>query len=598
MLLTCTNCQNSIVIDDQVYAQQGGAICEQCHQPMMPVQDNGYGQQWQQPAAGQWGQQPMAGQWNHPGMDAQWGQQNGQWSQQGMGGQWGQQPMDAQWGQQQPAMDAQWGQQNGQWNQQGMGGQWGQQPMDAQWGQQAAGGQWGQQPMDAQWGQQPPMDAQWGQQPAGSQWGGEEQWDQLADKPMETQVFDEAVDAPVIHNDNNERTMALDVWNGDGFGESLPLVPPVPASASNDAQDDGWGGAWQKPNTEDLPTASAHVVSANPGAVVVGKPMDAGASDRPTREIDAKAVQELYGDKINPITEFFKSIPLRYLIIAGAVTACAFIFFGIGVWIISQPEEKEKVFDEKGDIVTDVNAFKERTFEDIVKASKDLSPNFMPFDGPDAREGSIVAVSEEIGIVYNEKPIAKYNEFENGDLLIEKLYLAIKDDTDNINKPVIFLFDELMPMSVVYRVMYSVGVVTPKIFFGAPTPTGITTFEIKPCEWPDYKMSTFGDKCKVVSAELKITHKDMTLRRIVGKKSLVLADDQTELTDSIIGNKVYMENIGPAFANFRGSDSPWIRISPDGDVTYGVFMNTALETRGNIDNPNMKDIYLYKVPLR
>ena len=53
MLLTCPNCHNSYVIDPQVYAQQGGAVCEQCHQPLMPADDGSDQMQWgQQPAPG------------------------------------------------------------------------------------------------------------------------------------------------------------------------------------------------------------------------------------------------------------------------------------------------------------------------------------------------------------------------------------------------------------------------------------------------------------------------------------------------------------------------------------------------------------------
>ena len=83
MLLTCPQCQNSFMIDDQVYAMQGGAYCEQCQVPLVPS-EMGYGQ-WQQSQQmpmnqAQWGQQPMD--------QAQWGQQPMDQAQ------WGQQPMD------------------------------------------------------------------------------------------------------------------------------------------------------------------------------------------------------------------------------------------------------------------------------------------------------------------------------------------------------------------------------------------------------------------------------------------------------------------------------------------------------------------------
>ena len=48
MLLTCPQCQNTYQLDDQIYAQQGGALCAQCQIPLIPVDSVGYDQQWQQ----------------------------------------------------------------------------------------------------------------------------------------------------------------------------------------------------------------------------------------------------------------------------------------------------------------------------------------------------------------------------------------------------------------------------------------------------------------------------------------------------------------------------------------------------------------------
>ena len=226
----------------------------------------------------------------------------------------------------------------------------------------------------------------------------------------------------------------------------------------------------------------------------------------------------------------------------------------------------------------------------------------MPFDGPDAKDGSIVAVTESLGVLYNDKIIGSYSDVEEGSEIVEKIYNTVKDDVDNFGKPIIFLFDEMLPMSVVYRTMYSFGATSRKILIGGTTSTGITTLVIGPCAWPDYGMTTFGDACKSVTVDISINRRDIIMRRIKGEESLLNAEEGSEnvleLTDDIIGNKVQLQNISPALSTLRQSSQRDVRISPHGEVTFGVFMNTVLEVRGNIDNPNTKKIYLHKIPLR
>ena len=584
MLLTCPQCQNSFMIDDQVYAMQGGAYCEQCQVPLVPS-EMGYGQ-WQQSQQmpmnqAQWGQQPMD--------QAQWGQQpmdQAQWGQQPMDqAQWGQQPMDqAQWGQQ-PMGDAQWGQQP--MDQ----AQWGQQPMDqAQWGQQPMGdAQWGQPMGQAQWGQQPPSDAQWGQ---------------MADAPKETVALMDAVgqDDVVRHNDANERTVALSDWGG------VSQVPPPPTMSTpqgngmtGDDDWDSWGGE-PRARVEEVRTADAAALGQqiNPNALVVGNALPPGAHEGMTREIDARDVQSLYGDKLNPIVEFLRSIPMRYLIIAGGVLGASLVVFIIVAVVITRPPKVEQEI-RNGEIV-DVNApEREKTFSEIARESISLSPSFIPFDGTLAKDGSVVGVAEDIGVYYDLNKIAEIDDVVRGGVYVEKIAAGVEDHGSKIGQPIVMLFGESMPMSAVYRTMYTLGPTSRKLFIGGTTHSGISTFKYHPCGWPDHDMFIF-EKCKDVPIDVKITRTKVTIRRVsdAGSVPLVVLDDGTELTEvsaDIIGTKVQFDGIQMAISRLSMVSGATVRFVTDGDVTFGVFMTIAQRVYGSDDKPNIKALYIAPVPL-
>ena len=509
--------------------------------------------QWDQSQA-QWGQQPP--------MDAQWGQPQAQWGQQP--------PMDAQWGQPQ----AQWGQQP---------------PMDAQWGQQPPmGAQWGQ--PQAQWGQQPPMDAQWGQPIAGNQWGTPDVWSQMADKPQETQAGLGAIPGNAAYQQN---------WNGQASVRPGPPPPPpaIPKKISEDDDDwDAWGDSAKEKATT-LKTGANASKAVN--SIVIGKPMTPEASEGTTRQIDIDAIQKLYGDRINPFVEFFKSIPLRYLIIAGSVVLVSIIGFSIGAWLINRPAESVKEFTKDGDLITDDTPEYVRSFDDIVNASKSLSSAFVAVDGDNIREGSIVAVSPQIGVVYNERKIATFEEVKSGmSPPVNKILNVVQKDVNRMSEPIIFLFDEMIPMSAVYRTMYSFGASSRKIYIGGTTQTGITTIPIKPCHWPDYGLVPFGE-CSNIKTELKITTFELTLKRIEGTDPLMLTPEgegKMELRDNIIGGKVHVQNISGGLARMRASQSERVIVSPDGNVSFGVFMRAVQVLWGSSINPNVKEMYLNKIP--
>ena len=572
------------MVDDQLYLQQG-ALCEQCHVPLVPAQN--FQQQWgQQPMMdGQWGQQPM----QQPMMDGQWGQQPMQ--QPMMDGQWGQQPMMGnQYGAQATmAMNAPFAQQANM----GMDAQFGQQPpMDAQFGQQP--------PMDVQFGQQPPMDAQFGQQPIGAQnqWGTQAQWSQMADKPMETvALMDPVAPQPVNHGgDAGEKTMAIDAdWESAGAA----LAAKMNGNNKNDGWDD-WDGK-SKNNapgpTKALPKPSQKNAQKPSGCITVGHQMDPVANENVTREIDLADVQKLYGDKVNPFKEFILSIPSKYFIIAGSILGATIILFIVLAIVISQPEEVEKTFTKEGDLITEDTPEPVMSFDDRVKATKELSSNFFTFDGDDIMDGALAAVTKS-GIYYNNKKIAEYDDVARGGESVEKIIEALNADVENIGKPAVVLFDDMTPMHAVYRTLYSFQAASRKALIGGTTPSGITSFEVFPCEWPDYGMVSISDgKCKESTLHLKITSSKLTLRRINSNESLLLDEDNivTELQDDITGSRVNIQNTSEAFNRMRIKNRPPIQLAPDGDVPLSIFMRVALVVRGQESNPNTKMIYLNRV---
>ena len=557
-------------MDEQVYAQQGGAICEQCQQLLVPVPEQGQGQ-----GQGQWNQQ------------AQWqGQAEGSVSQ----AEWGVDPMP---NQNDSLPPTQWCLAPVQRSPQ--------QPGEAQWGQQPGEAQWGQQPGEAQWGQQP-NDIQWGQQPVGgSQWGNQEQWSQMADHPEEEiQV--------VNHSDASEKTMAIDSLDDLSPG-GFPELPELKnrLNQNQNKKDDDWN-AWKQ--KEEMPTGAANVVSPSSGGpksghcIVVGKKMNGTGNENVTREIDIQTVQKLYGERVNPFKEFFQSIPMRFHIIAGSVIVVAILALFIGNYLITKPAEVEKKFNAKGDVITDDTPAPVKTFSEIANEMKLLSSGFVPFDADDMTEGIIVAVTKNDGIVVNNETIGKYSLVEKGDIFSKGLADVIKPDSDKIGKPVVILFDESMPMHAVYRTLYTFSVAvndfSQPVYIGGTTVSGISMVDIRPCKWPDHELTTFNT-CPSISVKLKIQTDEIVMSR-PDDVQIPFKNEEDEdvesLTSKIIGgNKVVMSEFQNEISRMRSSKTE-VLLSPDGSVSFGIFMQIVNKLRGHRDTPNVYHMYLNDVPAR
>ena len=527
MILTCPNCHNSFIMDENLYAQQGGAICDQCHQPLVPAAGSGmYGQP-------QWG--PSAGQ--------QWSQNNAQ-------PQWNQQP-------------------NNQWNNPAQPqNQWAQPP-------QLPASQWAQQQMPQDNG----MEIQWGQQPVNAgQWGEQAQWSAMADQPAETQALLD----PVAPPSNAERTMALDLDNDLGGFPSMPQ-PKIP----------GAGPYANTPTVNDMQSAKQD----SSGKLVVGS--SAGIDNNGnTQEIKLQALEELYGDKVNPIKRIFTSVPLRYHIILGSVLVLAIVGAIIAIVVISKPPKVETEITKKGEIVP-VGTEKPKTFDDIVEDTLTLSLSFLPYPGEPISEGSLVAVASDIGVYYEGKKIGDISEVTSGGAFSQSLFDQVSDDVDDLNQPIVILFDETLQMSAVYRTIYSLAPTSRRILFGATARGAVTSLSIQPCKWPDYELFTYND-CANAVIDVKITKKDITMTRTAGDSPLSLDDNGEpvmELRDELISNKLNLQNIRPAIPKLRAPDSGVVRFVADGDVTFGVFFKTVTELYGSQDNPNIREMYLAPISL-
>ena len=556
MLLTCPQCQNTYQLDDQIYAQQGGALCAQCQIPLVPVDNAGYDQQWQQ-GGDQWGQ-PQQNQWDQSQQQAQWNQQN-QWQQQD---QWNQQQQD-QWNQQnQWQQQEQWNQQN-QWQQQN---QWNQQPQN-QWQQQD------------QWNQQPNLP---GDPPP--EWG----------NPMPTMAFVDPVpnDNQIVNhsNEGGERTMAIDIDNG-AWEQQVPQQSNNPPAAP--AGDD-----WNMPDSWNKSPASAPAPAASkPQGIVIGGPINPSTSEGMTRQIDVSAVQKLYGDKVNPIKEFFRNVPTRHLIILGSVLFIAIVGFVVAAVMINREPENQVAMTDEDNV--DPNAPK--SFNEIVKDIRTIkSASFPVFDGEIAQSGSIVTVSSKNGIVYNEKKIADINDLKVSDgPFVEKIYKGIQSDINGTG-PILFLFDEMMTMSSVYKIMYSMAVTSRPVYFAGITAQGLAMLDLTPCSWPDHGFTAFSE-CTSASVELNIKKLELTLKRINGDTPLAIDPDgtpHTELRDEISGDSVRTYNIAPGISMLRSSGMSAVRIVSDGDVLLNVFLSAVLAVRGDADMANVKKFFLMPVPLR
>ena len=577
-------------MDENIYIQQGGAICEQCHQPLMPVDNSGaYGQvqpqsQWGQPVSQAWQQPDASGISNPPPMQNSWLPK----------------PPPRNWNPQQPPSNSQLPPIHPQLP-----------PRRVQIHPQSPQVPPQQAQFSPQNGMMPPpvprmptpqrqapadddvntMDIQWGQQPANAgQWGEQAVWGEMADKPPEKNTLKEPIESI-----NNAKTMALDLDDGpqdfQNFGQvpgrPEPILPnpgmsiPGPAIMSTINLNDNGSEKNQPQN----------ILNSNPAQD------DENVHAGSTWAIDVNELEKIYDDKVNPVAKFFKSIPVRYIVALVFVLVVAIIGFVVAIIIINKPPEVETEITKRGEIVP-VGTEQVRTFDDIVEESLALSL-FIPFEGEKLTQGSIVAVAPDIGVYYDGKKIADIDDVNSGDAFVSKLFDVVSADGDNIDKPIIFLFAETLPMSVVYRTVYSMALSSRKVLFGATLSNGVTALDIMPCAWPDYELFSFSD-CKNANIDVQITKLDITMMRTLGEEPLAMDkndEPQLELIDNLIDTKVNLLNIRPAIDKMRTSRNGYVRFVTNGNVTFGVFFRTVIEFYGSTSDPNTQEMYLAPLPL-
>jgi len=458
---------------------------------------------------------------------------------------------------------------------------------------------------DAQWGQPPPnayaQDAQWGQPP--QSYPQNAQWGQMpGHEPLPTVAMMD----PVMHSAQagGECTVALDL---DSFGanDEAPKQSHWPLSHTQpqDSAQDDWNAWNESQHNSPAPSAPKSRPSAPPkGQITVGQPLPAGASEGMTRQIDIRDVRAIYGDKVNPIKEFFRSIPTGTLIIAIAFTAAAIVAFAVATYIIHKPEETRRIASSDGEIVDENAPPKPMSFRDVVRDTKRAIPSIKPFDGDDINSATIIGISKDAGILYNAKKVLELQAIQTGGQFNEALYQIARQDTDNEDKPIVLLFDATLPMSVAYRAMYSLGPTGRQILFGGTTTNGITAIEIIPFEWPDHEMFMFPTFPNV-NTTLKITRTDLTLKRIGNNPLPLLGQTDgsaavTEIRDDVLGGRILFQNLTPAFAKMRADRQSTLKLMPDGDVSIGDFLTVALQVRGSADYPNVEKLLLDKVSLR
>ena len=568
MLLTCPNCHRSYEIDEQLYAQQGGAVCEVCHQPLTslqtPVPDSMLGMPQQNiPPMGSSNFPGMASS-NLPGMGASGLPGMSAPRLPGMGASTlngmkpaGIPPMGPAnippiSGSTLPPIGSASippiGGSNLPGMAQGIIGGMGPISLGNRSGMGPAGGM----PRNDIW--QPMTN------PTGSP------------IPMATMPVMDSI-APV--NDAG-KTMALDMEEDLG---GFPNKPATLLVGNDDLKSSG-------------------VEPSRPGAIIVGRAMTQDDCDRITGEIDAADVQRIYGDQPHFVRDFFRSIPTRYLLILGVFLGVSILGFIITAIVITRPPAVEKEITKDGDVVP-VGTERPRTFNDIVEESLAVSSAFLPFDGDPVKEGSIVAVTSDNGIYYDGKRIAESPVVKSGGNYVASIYDAIKDDVANMSTPVILLFDNTLTMGAVYRTMYSVAPASRRLLLGTTRTGGIASLDVQPCAWPDHDMFTFAD-CPQASYDVRVTRSSVKLIRTAGDLALdVDADgnELSELSDDLAGNRVMLTHIESGLSRIRTSGTGYVRFVVNPDVPYGVFLRTVMAVWGASDLPNVKEMYIAPIDI-
>lgn len=321
-----------------------------------------------------------------------------------------------------------------------------------------------------------------------------------------------------------------------------------------------------------------------------------------THQIDLRDVEKMYGTKgVNPFVMFYRSLPKLALIISGALIGLALIGIIIAAIIVNQPEKVEHEITSDGEIVVKGTPAKPLSFKEIAAQTKTNIPYAIPLDTDDVKDGILIGVSESAGILYNNNKVMSLDEFTDSDAFNQKLYTYAHEDRDTPSQiPIILLVDGSLPMSVIYRLMYTLGPTRRQILIGGSTSTGVSAISIEPLDWPDHETYIYSYEM-APNTQLKITRSDIVLRRTNDNAEPLMLNEANEpireLRDEILGGKAIYTNIQPALSGLKSAKQQSIRITTDGDVKVMQFINIVLHIQGNPENPNVQKLLLDTVPL-
>lgn len=426
--------------------------------------------------------------------------------------------------------------------------------------------------------------------------------------------------APQKH-EGSERTVALDLddingtdgagsWGGSGGGgegwDAGNNAGGGVATVALDAPD--FSNLPMPGNSSPTPVATSGSLAPSagtpaPGQIVVGTALPDQGNNQMTHQIDLRDVEKMYGiGGGNPFVMFFRSLPKLALIISGVLIGLALIGVIVSIIVANQPDKVEHEITSDGDIVVKGTPAKPLSFKDIATQTKASIPDAIPLlDFKDIQEGILIGVSESTGILYNNNKVLSLDEFTSTDAFNEKLFKYASADHDTPSQiPFILYADGSLPMSVIYRLMYTLGPTRRNMYIGGSTSTGITSFILEPVDWPDHESHIYSMEMPP-NTQLKITRSDLVLRRTSEKAEPLMHNDQNEpireLRDEFVGGKVIYTNIQPALNQLRSQHQQSIRVTTDGNVTLTQFMNIVLHIQGNPDNPNVQTFLLDQVPL-
>ncbi|MFA5625116.1 MAG: hypothetical protein WC966_08700 [Bradymonadales bacterium] len=615
MLLSCNHCQNTYNVDDEVYyRQQGNVLCTQCHVPLSPPMQGAGG--WDQPQQS-WDQAQQS--WDQP--QQSWDQAQQSWDQPQQS--WDQpqqsweQPQQS-WDQPQQSWDQpqqSWDQPQQSWDQPQQSWDQPQQSWDQpqqSWDQPQQSWDQPQQSWDQPQQSWDQPQQSW-DQPQQSWDQPQQSWDQPQqswDQPQQSWGQPKAAGVEL------DRTMALDIGEFANFDPKAILEEGQNAAHVDSAASASWGNdAWEQggqagggakgfeawgdndpwASSGAQPPAKPASSPAN-NAVIVGQSRE-NIHGNQTQYLDLAQLKLASSTKSSGIIEFFGRIPPLVRLVVGVVLALCIIGLTVVVIVnmVSAPKEKSSRVKEMQaqEVVQAPKSFKER-----VSAAKSRVPALPVIDGADVNSGALLAISPNIGVVYNDDVVFNYGQLRTDKPYIASLGELVKNDSEN---NFILLFDETVSMDIVYRVMYTVAAHSKELLLGGSTGTGISAIKIEPYNWPNFGDLQFPSYPNV-EVKLTIERNSITLTKIAGSTPLLTSEDGTEpineVTQEILGGKYIFTNLVQAFAKLKVSRTPYIIILPRANVSLGNFVTTLQFARGDVDNPNVEHLLVASVPLR